>query len=174
MVKESEFYERLGVAADASIDDIKKGYKKMAMKFHPDKNPNNPQAAEKVSHHLNKSSQNSDQMVTPLQFKEISEAYEVLTDEKKRQIYDKYGKEGLKEGGFQAHSAEDIFSQFFGGGGFSSFFGGGGNRGPKRTENIMHELQVTLEDLYKGKTSKLAVQRNIICSKCTGFVLQMF
>lgn len=147
MVKETEFYERLGVPPESSVEEIKKGYKKMAMKFHPDKNPNNPQAAEK--------------------FKEISEAYEVLADEKKRQIYDKYGKDGLKEGGFQAHSAEDIFSQFFGGG-FSSFFGGGGNRGPKRTENIMHELHVTLEDLYKGKTSKLAVQRNIICSKCTG------
>jgi DnaJ family protein A protein 2 len=82
-------------------------------------------------------------------------------------VYDKYGKDGLKEGGFNAHNAEDIFSQFFGGG-FSSFFGGGGNRGPKRTENIVHELQVNLEDLYKGKTSKLAVQRNILCAKCSG------
>jgi DnaJ family protein A protein 2 len=148
MPKENEYYTRLGVEASASVDDIKKAYKKMAIKFHPDKNPNNPEAVEK--------------------FKEISEAYEVLSDEKKRQIYDKYGKDGLKEGGFNAHNAEDIFSQFFGGGGFSSFFGGGGNRGPKRTENIVHELQVTLEDLYKGKTSKLAVQRNVLCGKCSG------
>jgi len=148
MVKETEFYERLGVTPDAKLDDIKKAYKKMAIKFHPDKNPNNPEAEHK--------------------FKEVSEAYEVLSDENKRQMYDKYGKEGLKEGGFGAHSASDIFEQFFGGGGFSSFFGGGGGRGPRRTEDIHHELGVTLEDLYKGKTTKLSVTRNVLCSTCTG------
>jgi DnaJ family protein A protein 2 len=74
----------------------------------------------------------------------------------------------LKEGGFGAHSAADIFEQFFGGGGFSSFFGGGGGRGPRRTEDIHHELGVTLEDLYKGKTTKLSVTRNVLCSTCTG------
>jgi DnaJ family protein A protein 2 len=148
MVKETEFYERLGVTPDAKLDDIKKAYKKMAIKYHPDKNPNNPEAEHK--------------------FKEVSEAYEVLSDENKRQMYDKYGKEGLKEGGFGAHSASDIFEQFFGGGGFHSFFGGGGGRGPRRTEDIHHELGVTLEDLYKGKTTKLSVTRNVLCSTCTG------
>jgi len=150
MVKETEFYDRLGVTPDAKVDDVKKAYKKMAIKYHPDKNPNNPEAVEK--------------------FKEVSEAYEVLADENKRQMYDKYGKEGLREGGFGAHSAHDIFEQFFGGGGggFSSFFGGGGRGGPRRTEDIAHELQVSLEDLYKGKTSKLSVTRNVICSTCTG------
>jgi len=148
MVKETEFYERLGVTPDAKLDDIKKAYKKMAIKYHPDKNPNNPEAEHK--------------------FKEVSEAYEVLSDENKRQMYDKYGKEGLKEGGFGAHSASDIFEQFFGGGGFSSFFGGGGGRGPRRTEDIHHELGVTLEDLYKGKTTKLSVTRNVLCSTCAG------
>jgi len=148
MVKETEFYERLGVTPDAKIDDIKKAYKKMAIKYHPDKNPNNPEAEHK--------------------FKEVSEAYEVLSDDNKRQMYDKYGKEGLKEGGFGAHSASDIFEQFFGGGGFSSFFGGGGGRGPRRTEDIHHELGVTLDDLYKGKTTKLSVTRNVLCSTCTG------
>jgi len=148
MVKETEFYERLGVTPEAKLDDIKKAYKKMAIKYHPDKNPNNPEAEHK--------------------FKEVSEAYEVLSDENKRQMYDKYGKEGLKEGGFGAHSAADIFEQFFGGGGFSSFFGGGGGRGPRRTEDIHHELGVTLEDLYKGKTTKLSVTRNVLCSTCTG------
>jgi len=148
MVKETEFYERLGVTPDAKVDDIKKAYKKMAIKYHPDKNPNNPEAETK--------------------FKEVSEAYEVLSDENKRQMYDKYGKEGLKEGGFGAHSAADIFEQFFGGGGFSSFFGGGGGRGPRRTEDIHHELGVTLEDLYKGKTTKLSVTRNVLCSTCSG------
>jgi len=117
----------------------------MAIKYHPDKNPNNPEAEAK--------------------FKEISEAYEILSDEQKRQMYDKYGKDALKEGGFSAHSAHDIFEQFFGGG-FSSFFGG--NRGPRKTEDIVHELQVTLDDLYKGKQTKLSVTRNIICIGCSG------
>jgi DnaJ family protein A protein 2 len=151
MVKETEYYERLGIAPEASTEELKKAYKKMAIKFHPDKNPNNPEAVEK--------------------FKEISEAYEVLADENKRQLYDKYGKEGLEKGGFHAHDASDIFSQFFGGGGggFGGFFGGGGGqRGPRKTEDIVHELQVTLEDLYKGKTTKLSVTRNIICQGCTG------
>jgi len=147
MVKETEFYDRLGIAPDAPLDEIKKAYKKCAIKYHPDKNPNNPEAETK--------------------FKEISEAYEVLADENKRAMYDKYGKDALKEGGFSAHSAHDIFEQFFGGG-FGSFFGGGGRQGPRRTEDIAHELQVTLDDLYKGKTTKLSVTRNIICTACTG------
>jgi len=144
MVKETEFYDRLEVSPDVKTEDIRKAYKKLAIKYHPDKNPDNPAAVEK--------------------FKEISEAYEVLSDEKKREMYDRYGKDALKEGGFS--NAEDIFSQFFGGP-FSSFFGGG-SRGPRKTEDIIHEINVSLEDLYKGKTSKLAVTRNVVCQKCTG------
>jgi len=144
MVKETELYERLGVAPEASTEDIKKAYKKNAMKYHPDKNPNNPEAVEK--------------------FKEISEAYEILSDEQKRTMYDKYGKDALKEG--SGHSAHDIFEQFFGGG-FSNFFGGQ-RGGPRKTEDIVHELQVSLEDLYKGKSTKLSVSRNVVCSTCTG------
>jgi DnaJ family protein A protein 2 len=146
--KETEYYELLGVEPEASADDIKKNYRKMAMKYHPDKNPNNPEASEK--------------------FKEISEAYEVLSDQNKREIYNKYGKEGLKEGGFHAGAANDIFERFFGGGMFGNMFGGGGRGGPVQGEDIMHQIAVSLEDLYKGKTSKLAVTRNIICEKCTG------
>jgi len=145
MVKETELYDRLEVPPESPQEDIKRAYKKMAIKYHPDKNPNNPEAEAK--------------------FKEISEAYEILSDEQKRQMYDKYGKDALKEGGFSAHSAHDIFEQFFGGG-FSSFFGG--SRGPRKTEDIVHELQVTLDDLYKGKQTKLSVTRNIICTGCTG------
>jgi len=105
MVKETEYYTLLGCEPGCSEDDIKKGYRKMAIKYHPDKNPNNPEAAEK--------------------FKEIAAAYEVLSDPKKKEIYDKLGKDGLKDGG-QSHSASDIFEHFFGGGGggggFHSFF----------------------------------------------------
>jgi len=145
MVKETEFYERLGVSPDAGVSEIKKAYKKMAVKYHPDKNPNNPTASEK--------------------FKEVGEAYEVLSDDKKRKLYDQYGKEGVREGGHA--SAEDIFAQFFGGGGFSSFFGGG-HRGPQKGDDIVHELSCSLEDLYKGKQTKLAVTRNVLCKKCSG------
>lgn len=148
MVKETEYYDRLGVAPEANKDDIKKAYRKLAVKYHPDKNPNNPEAVDK--------------------FKEISEAYEILSDDTKRQTYDKFGKEALKEGGFSSHSAHDIFEQFFGGS-FGNFFGGGGGpRGPRRTEDIVHEIQASLEDLYRGKTTKLSVTRNVICSVCTG------
>eukprot|EP01117_Protostelium_nocturnum_P020538 TRINITY_DN9290_c0_g1_i1.p1 TRINITY_DN9290_c0_g1~~TRINITY_DN9290_c0_g1_i1.p1 ORF type:complete len:402 (-),score=157.99 TRINITY_DN9290_c0_g1_i1:275-1480(-) len=145
MVKETKFYDLLELKPDAGQDDIKKAYRKLAVKYHPDKNPGNDAAEQK--------------------FKEVSAAYEVLSDEKKRKMYDQYGEESLKEGGM--HSAEDVFSSFFGGGGFSSFFGGG-SRGPRKTEDIAHELGVSLEDLYKGKQSKLAVTRNILCKDCTG------
>jgi len=144
MVKETEFYDRLGVPPDAKVDEIKKAYRKLAVKYHPDKNPGNTEAAEK--------------------FKEISEAYECISDEKKRETYDRFGKEGMDRGGM--HSAEDIFSSFFGGP-FSNFFGGG-RQGPRKGDDIVHELTVSLEDLYKGKTTKLAVTRNVICTTCSG------
>lgn len=158
MVKETEFYDRLGISPDASQEDIKRAYKKMAVKYHPDKNPNNPAAAEKVRHIL--------YPITDVyfQFKEVGEAYEVLSDENKRRQYDQFGKEALKDG--IGHSAEDIFSAFFGGSGFSFF--GGGPRGPRKGEDIVHELACSLEELYNGKQTKLAVTRNVICSTCDG------
>jgi len=152
MPKDNKFYDILGVTRDAGEADIKKQYRKLAMQYHPDKNPNNPTAAEK--------------------FQEISHAYEVLSDPEKREVYNQYGEEGLKDngGGF---SAEDIFSQFFGGG----FFGGGGG-GPRRGgggrpqqrrgEDLQHPLKVTLEDLYKGKTTKLSLQKSVLCADCAG------
>jgi len=102
-------------------------------------------------------------------------AYEVLSDAKKREIYDKYGEEGLKNGGFQSRNASSIFEELFGGGMFGGFGGGdpfgghshghGGQRGPKRTQDIQFQLGCSLEDFYKGKTRKLKVSRNIICDE---------
>lgn len=114
-----------------------------------DKNAHSPDAAEK--------------------FKEISHAYEILSDSQKRSIYDQYGEEGLENGGMGAGgmNAEDLFSQFFGGGG-GGFFGGGQPRGPPKARTIHHVMKVSLEDIYKGKTSKLALQKSVICSKCDG------
>jgi DnaJ family protein A protein 2 len=148
MSSRSKYYDILGISSNCSEDEIKKQYRKLAMKYHPDKNPNNPEAAEK--------------------FKEVSMAYEVLSDPEKREIYDRYGEEGLKDGGGPGFSAEDIFSQFFGGG----FFGGGGPRrgrsAVRKGEDLVHPLKVTLEDLCKGKTSKLALQKHVLCSDCGG------
>lgn len=144
MVKESKFYDILGVTPDADESTLKKAYRKLALKYHPDKNPD---AGEK--------------------FKEISMAYEVLSDPEKRRIYDQHGEQGIKEGGGGGggfHSPMDIFDMFFGGGGG----GMGGRRGPRRTKNLMHQLGVSLEDMYNGTTRKLALQKNVICGDCEG------
>ncbi|KAI9470016.1 MAG: ATPase GET3 [Benjaminiella poitrasii] len=108
-------------------------------------------------------------------FKEISHAYEILSDPEKRQAYDLYGEEGLNGQGAGGMNAEDLFSQLFGGvdgmaGGFFGGMGGGrrGPQGPRRGKDMMHQLKVTLEDLYAGKTSKLALQKSIICNTCAG------
>ncbi|KAJ6000478.1 Mitochondrial protein import protein mas5 [Penicillium waksmanii] len=152
MVKETTFYDCLGVPATATEAQLKTAYKKGALKYHPDKNADNPEAAEK--------------------FKELSHAYETLSDPQKRQIYDQYGEEGLEGGaGGPGMNAEDIFSQFFGGGGggFGGMFGGGmRDTGPKKARTIHHVHKVNLEDIYRGKVSKLALQKSVICSGCDG------
>ncbi|GJQ70079.1 hypothetical protein Trydic_g22555 [Trypoxylus dichotomus] len=122
---DNKLYEILGVSRSASDNEIKKQYRKLAKEYHPDKNP---QAGDK--------------------FKEISYAYEVLSDPKKRQVYDKYG---LKGGLF---------------GGFAGF--GGGMRRRQRGEDTIHPLKVSLEDMYNGKTAKLQLSKNVICSACGG------
>lgn len=159
MVKDTKFYDVLGVSPDATEAQLKSAYRKGALKHHPDKNAHAPEAADK--------------------FKEISSAYEVLQDPQKRQVYDQYGEEGLEGGGGMGGgmAAEDLFSQFFGGGGgggmggFGGMFGGGmGGRdtGPKKARTIHHVHKVSLEDIYRGKVSKLALQKSVICSKCEG------
>ena len=100
------------------------------------------------------------------QFKAISQAYEVLSDAKKRDLYDRGGEQAIKEGGTGGgagfHSPMDIFQMFFGGG------GGGHHHGPPKGKDVVHQLSVSLEDLYNGVVRKLALQKNVICSKCEG------
>lgn len=143
-VDTSKLYETLGVEKDADAKTIKKAYRKLAVKHHPDKGGDEQK------------------------FKEISAAYEVLSDEEKRAKYDKFGLEGLEgEGGGGPGGADDIFSMFFGG-------GRRGPSGPRKGESINHPIKVSLEDLYNGKTVKLAINRQVIvgdstmCDTCDG------
>ncbi|CUM53720.1 uncharacterized protein AC631_00740 [Debaryomyces fabryi] len=147
MVKDTKFYDLLGVSPSAGETELKKAYRKAALKYHPDKNPS-PEAAEK--------------------FKELSHAYEILSDDQKREVYDSYGEEGLSGAGGMGGGmgAEDIFSQFFGGG-FGGM-GGGASRGPTRGKDIKHSISCTLEELYKGRTAKLALNKTILCKTCEG------
>lgn len=141
MVKETKLYEILCVGPTATPQEIKKSYRKLALKFHPDKNPGSED-----------------------KFKEISQAFEILSDEKKRQIYDQGGMDALKEGsGGGGHNPMDIFDMFFGGG-----MRGGHRERERRGRDMVHPLKVSLEELYNGATRQLALNKNVICSKCNG------
>ncbi|KJA27264.1 hypothetical protein HYPSUDRAFT_198055 [Hypholoma sublateritium FD-334 SS-4] len=147
MVRETKFYDLLEVPPNASESELKKAYRKKALRLHPDKGGD------------------------PELFKEVTHAYEVLSDPDKRSVYDARGEAGLSEqGGMGGMDPQDLFSQLFGGGGGGFFGGGGGGRsqGPRKTKDLVHRVHVTLEDLYKGKTTKLALTRNVICTKCKG------
>ena len=107
----------------------------------------------------------SNSVIIFFQFKAISQAYEVLADAKKREIYDQGGEQAIKEGGTGGggfSSPMDIFDMFFGLG------GRGRSRGPRKGKDVVHQLAVSLEDLYNGSVRKLALQKNVICSKCDG------
>ncbi len=158
-----DYYEILGVDKNASQDEIKKLYRKIAIKYHPDKNPGDKDAEE--------------------HFKEAAEAYEVLSNPEKRAQYDRFGHSGMRGGGFSGGgmSMEDIFSQFgdiFGGSAFESFFGGGGGmRGQgRRGTNLRIKLKLTLEEIANGVEKKIKVKRHILadgvsfknCPTCNG------
>ena len=153
-----DYYEILGVAQTATPEEIKKAYRKTAIKFHPDKNPDNPEAEDK--------------------FKEAAEAYEVLSDPQKRDRYDRFGHQGVGGGGFGGGgnmNMDDIFSQFgdiFGSGSpFESFFGGGGSgRGgrQRRGSNLRIKLKLTLDEVSHGVEKKIKVKRYISCDVCGG------
>ncbi|XP_017886584.1 dnaJ homolog subfamily A member 1 [Ceratina calcarata] len=144
MVKETTFYDVLGVKPGCTQEDLKKAYRKLALKYHPDKNPNEGE-----------------------RFKQISQAYEVLSNPEKKRIYDQGGEQALKEGGSGGNvfsSPMDIFDMFFGGG----FGGRNVRRRDRRGQDVIHQLSVSLEELYKGTVRKLALQKNVICDKCDG------
>ncbi|MBP9854881.1 MAG: molecular chaperone DnaJ [Candidatus Omnitrophica bacterium] len=159
-----DYYEILGVAKDAAAQDIKKKYRSLALKYHPDRVEESKKAESEEK------------------FKEISEAYGVLSDPKKRQLYDQHGHAGIDQNytsedifkGADFGDLGDIFSQFFGGAGggnFGDIFGGssrGGGRRVDRGGDIQYEVEITLEEAYKGVKKNIKVPRHEYCDTCQG------
>lgn len=150
MAKE-DFYKLLGVERNASDAEIKKSYRRLAMKYHPDRNKDNPAEAE-------------------AKFKQIKEAYEVLSDPKKRSAYDQFGHAGVDpsmgagRGGFGAESFGDIFGDVFG-----DIFGGGRGRGSvQRGSDLRYNLELTLEEAVAGTEVKIRVPVLVVCGECNG------
>ncbi len=164
MAGKQDYYEILGVSRTASPEEIKKAFKKMALKYHPDRNPGDKEAEEK--------------------FKKVNEANEVLSDPEKRQIYDQYGEDGLK-GGFGGAGADgvDLSEMFknagFGGGGafdnlgdmFDNIFGGGRRRGrnmPQQGTDLVSKIVVTFKESYTGVSKEVSFNRSSACHFCNG------
>ena len=155
-----DYYEVLGVSKSSTPEEIKKAYRKMALKYHPDKNPDNKEAEEK--------------------FKEAAEAYEVLSNAEKKSRYDQYGHAGMGgASGFsgQNMNMDDIFSMFgdiFGGGGFGGFGGfggGGGRRGGQRVnrgQNLRVKVKLNLQEIANGAEKKIKVKKYVSCKSCHG------
>lgn len=158
-----DYYEILGVAKTATVDEIKKAYRKVAMRYHPDRNPGDKEAEEK--------------------FKEAAEAYEVLSNEQKRARYDRFGHAGMSSSGASGFGGnqggmrmEDIFSNFgdiFGDDMFGSFFGGGrqgggGRRNVSRGSNLRIKLKLDYAEIAHGATKKIKVKKYVCCHTCQG------
>jgi len=152
-VSKRDYYEVLGVGRDAGEADIKAAYRKLALKFHPDRNPDNPQAEE--------------------QFKEASEAYSVLSDPQKRAAYDRYGHAGLQSVANQGFNPDtfadfsDILGDFFG---FRDLFGGGGRRRTRaqRGEDVRYDLEISFQEAVFGVHAEIQVPRMEPCDRCSG------
>jgi molecular chaperone DnaJ len=153
---EKDFYKILGVGRTASADEIKKAYRKLAMKYHPDRNPDDAKSEQK--------------------FKEATEAYEILKDDEKRKMFDQYGSAAFEQGGpggpgpgaggfdFGNSGFSDIFDDLFGA------FGGGGGARQKRNRgaDIRYNMQISLEDAFTGKKQTIKVNTSTPCEKCDG------
>jgi molecular chaperone DnaJ len=164
MPAKQDYYEVLGIGKSASKDEIKKAYRKLAMKYHPDMNKEKPKEAEE-------------------RFKDISEAYEVLVDDEKRKRYDQYGHAGLRDtfsgGGFDwsdfthFEDLSDIFGNMsgfgFGGSIFEQFFGGGTRRaGPQEGRSLRYDIEISLEDAAKGLEKEIRIPHSVSCDACNG------
>src|SRR5437588_11826759 len=161
-IRKRDYYEVLGISRGTSEEEIKRAYRKLAVKFHPDKNPDDPRAEEK--------------------FKELGEAYDVLMDADKRAAYDRFGHAAFEQGGgFRGgfHDPFDIFREVFGGGSggggiaggiFETFFGGMGGQGEDRQRgaDLRYDMQITLEEAAFGAEKEIEVQKLDACEKCYG------
>ena len=152
MVNETKYYDLLEVKPDANENELKKAYRKLAMKYHPDKNPD---AGDKFKEISQVCDFRSDRFIMWFFHCYIIQAYEVLSDPKKRQIYDEGGEDAIKEGGGRGRgggfsSPFDMFDMMFGGGMGGM---GGSSRQSNKTKPMVHKLGVTLEELYSGKVS---------------------
>lgn len=159
MSKKRDYYEVLAVDRNIGEEDLKRAYRKLAVKFHPDKNPGDHEAEEK--------------------FKELGEAYEALSDPNKRAAYDRYGhaafQNGMGGGGGGFHDPFDLFREVFSGGGgggvFEQFFGAGGgvdSSGRQRGSDLRYDLQITLEEAAKGCEKEIEIRKLDACEPCSG------
>jgi molecular chaperone DnaJ len=161
MTTKRDYYEVLGVSKNATAEEIKKGYRKVAMQYHPDRNPGDKQSEEK--------------------FKEAAEAYEILNDSEKKSQYDRFGhnafSNGRGNGGFGGGmNMDDIFSQFgdiFGDEGFGSFFGGGQRSGAgrgrgSRGSNLRVKIKLNYEEIARGASKTIKVKKHVVCNTCDG------
>lgn len=143
-----DYYEVLGVAKSSSDDELKKAYRKLALKYHPDKNPGDVEAEDK--------------------FKEASEAYQVLSNPESREKYDRFGHDAFQGGGgfggFDfSNFGDDIFGDIFG-----AFFGQGASRGPRKGRDLRYQLEVELEDAASGLEKEINIPRPVLCVDCSG------